>query len=134
MKDIPLTAALYRKFGLTMAGCFALIFGLVVPLILGRGLPVWPWIPAGFFLTTAVFMPMQLRLIYLLWMKIGHILGRVNTRILLFLVFFLLFTPTALLLKLLGKDPLHRQLSDDATVSYWQKSSNQPNNHMEKVY
>ena len=134
MKDVPLTAALYKKFGLTMAGCLALIFGLVMPLVLGRSLPVWPWVAAGFFLTTAVFMPMQLRLIYLVWMKIGHILGHINTRILLCLVFFLLFTPMALLLKLLGKDPLCRQLSDDATVSYWQKSSNQPNNHMEKVY
>lgn len=42
-------------------------------------------------------------------MKFAHILGWVNTRIILTLVYFLVFTPVALIFKLIGKDPMNRR-------------------------
>jgi hypothetical protein len=40
------------------------------------------------------------------WLKFGHALGWVNSRIILGFVYYLLFTPVALVLRLLGKRPL----------------------------
>lgn len=42
-------------------------------------------------------------------MRFAHLLGRINTRVLLFLVFFLLIVPFGLILRLAGSDPLGRR-------------------------
>jgi hypothetical protein len=51
------------------------------------------------------------------WMRGAHALGWFNTRILLSLVYFLIMTPTGVVMRLLRWDPLHRRLGDGA--SYW---------------
>lgn len=47
--------------------------------------------------------------IVLAWNKLAHILGWINTRIILTLVFYLFLFPLAFLYKLIGKDPLQRK-------------------------
>lgn len=42
-----------------------------------------------------------------LWWKIAHVLGWINTRILLTLVFYIVLFPFALLSRIFTKDPLH---------------------------
>ena len=56
--------------------------------------------------------------IYSGWMKFAHILGVVNTRIILFLVFILTVVPISLLLRLFRKDILDKNLQKEA-VTYW---------------
>ena len=51
-------------------------------------------------------------------MKFAHALGWVNTRILLFLFFYLVITPVAVAARLLGKDLLAQRL-DPNVDSYW---------------
>lgn len=60
-----------------------------------------------------------LKALYKAWMKFAHALGWVNTRIILSLVYFLIFTPIALIFRLIGKDPLERRF--EAVDSYWIK-------------
>jgi len=43
------------------------------------------------------------------WKKFAHILGRVNTEIILFLFYYLIFTPFGLATKLFGFDPLSKK-------------------------
>lgn len=43
------------------------------------------------------------------WRRIGHLLGWINTRILLSLLFWLVLTPVGLVMRLAGKDPLDRR-------------------------
>ena len=43
---------------------------------------------------------------YRAWMKLGHILGWVNSRIILGLVFLIVLQPIALIMRILGHDPL----------------------------
>ena len=43
---------------------------------------------------------------YRAWMKLGHILGWVNSRIILGLVFFIVLQPIAFIMRILGHDPL----------------------------
>ncbi|MDO8446171.1 MAG: SxtJ family membrane protein [Deltaproteobacteria bacterium] len=60
-----------------------------------------------------------LKVIYAGWMKFAHILGWVNTRIILTLVYLIIFTPLALIFRLIGKDPMDRRL--EKGNSYWVK-------------
>ena len=87
-----------RKFGLIFAGMFILIFGLLLPWIWDKPSPRWPWIVAAVFIAAALAVPMMLGPVYRLWMKIGHVLGWINTRIILGLVFFFIFVVALALL------------------------------------
>lgn len=60
-----------------------------------------------------------LKLLYNAWMKLAHALGWLNTRIILTLVYILIFTPIALFFRLIGKDLMERRL--EAVESYWLK-------------
>jgi len=122
-----------RKFGLIFAGMFILIFGLLLPWIWDKSSPMWPWIVAAVFIVTALLVPMALGPVYRLWMKIGHVLGWINTRIILGVMFFLIFAPVALVLRLLGKDMLRRRL-DTAAASYRIASEQLPRDRMERPY
>jgi len=76
---------------------------------------------------------MALTPVYHLWMKIGHVLGWINTRIILGLVFFVIFAPVALVFKILRKDTLKQRL--DASASSYRIASEQPpRDRMEKPY
>lgn len=61
-----------------------------------------------------------LKPLYALWMKFALVLSWINTRIILFLMFYLIFTPLGLILKLLGKDLLDIKINKSAK-SYWRK-------------
>lgn len=52
-------------------------------------------------------------------MKFAHMLGWVNTRIILSIVYFLIFTPIALFFRFIGKDPMDRRFK--SVGSYWIK-------------
>ena len=122
-----------RKFGLIFAGMFILFFALLLPWIWDKPSPVWAWIVAAVFAGTGLLLPMVLTPVYHLWMKIGHVLGWINTRIILGLVFFVIFAPVALVFKILRKDTLKQRL--DASASSYRIASEQPpRDRMEKPY
>ena len=106
-----------RSFGLIMAGMIALFFGLIIPWLWNIVLPLWPWIVSSIFLISAIAVPAVLRPVFIVWTKVGHVLGWINTRLLLGIVFYLVIAPTGILLKLLGKDPLKRKY-DKNGLSY----------------
>jgi hypothetical protein len=122
-----------RKFGLVFATAMVLIFGLFFPWLLERPWPVWPWIVAAVFAVPALLLPQVLKHVFLVWMKIGHGLGWINSRIILGILFFLMFAPVALLLRLLGKDMLRQRLDASAT-SYRIASEQLPRDRMERPY
>jgi hypothetical protein len=53
------------------------------------------------------------------WMKFAHVVGWFNTRLLLTLVYVILFAIPAIVLKLIRKDLLDRKFSN--TASYWKE-------------
>jgi len=113
-----------RKFGLIFAGMFILIFALLLPWIWDKSSPTWAWIVAAVFASAGLLVPMALGPVYRLWMKIGNVLGWINTRIILGLVFFLIFAPVALFFRLVRKDILKQRL--DASASSYRIASEQP--------
>jgi hypothetical protein len=122
-----------RTFGLVFASGIALIFGLLLPWLFDKAWPTWPWIAAGGLAATALLLPQLLRPVFWLWMKFGHVLGWINTRIILGVTFLILFIPVALLFHLLGKDPMKRRL-DPSASSYRIKSEHLPRERMEKPF
>jgi Saxitoxin biosynthesis operon protein SxtJ len=101
-----------RSFGLTVGGIFAVI-GLW-PVVFHNDDPRW-WavILAGFLVVPALAFPESLSWVYKRWMALGHILGWINTRIILGVVFYLVVTPIGMIRRLLGKDPMGKQIKAD---------------------
>lgn len=113
----PTTIKDLRQFGLLMGGFLPLFVGLLIPYLWSLTYPVWPWWVGGGFALVALLIPKALNPIYFLWMKLAHVLGWINSRILLGLIFYFTVTPIALLMKLFTKDPMARKI-DAKTESY----------------
>lgn len=122
-----------RKFAYIMAGMVALFFGVVVPWIWSLGVLTWPWVVSGVFAVWGTVWPGGLGPVYKVWMRFGLIVGWINSRIILSLVFYLMFTPAGFVMKLLGKDPMRRKLEPQES-SYRIASHSAPPEHLERPY
>tara|TARA_X000000950_G_scaffold247766_1_gene306321 strand:+ start:128 stop:511 length:384 start_codon:yes stop_codon:yes gene_type:complete len=65
----------------------------------------------------AIFGPINV-----LWFKFGMLLGRIMSPIIFGIIFFLVATPTGLLMKIFKKDLLHTKKNNNKT--YWEKRNN----------
>ncbi len=123
-----------RKFGLTTGAIIVVLFVAFFPWVFdATSLPIWPWVVAGLLWVPALLMPSTLRPVYTTWMKIGHGLGWVNTRIILGVLFYVIVLPMGLVMRLFGKDPMARKCDKSAT-SYRIKSVSEPKDRLEKPF
>ncbi|MFP6743832.1 MAG: SxtJ family membrane protein [Alphaproteobacteria bacterium] len=107
-----------RSFGLVFAGVFTLV-GLW-PLIDGAAPRWWALVVALVFAALAAVAPRVLATPNRLWHRFGLLLNRIVSPLALGLTFFLAVTPTGLIMRLMGKDPLRLKL-DRHAKSYWIK-------------
>ena len=122
-----------RKFGFMMGAIIALLFGLLLPWLFGHDFPLWPWIIAAVFWLAATAAPAILVPVHSAWLRIGHALGWLNTRIILGLMFYTVFFVVAIVMKLLGYDPMSRKL-DHNLDSYRVPSNARARDHLEKPF
>lgn len=122
-----------RDFGLVTGGITVILFGLLLPWLLELNFPVWPWAIAVALWSCALIYPRLLSYVYRGWMAIGSVLGWVNTRIILGLVFYVVIMPIGLLMRLFGKDQLALKLSDKEK-SYRIKSKKSDKQQMERPF
>ena len=105
-----------RGFGFVMAaGC------LLVALAPVRHRQPVRWWAIGLGVAFAVFAlawPRALRPLNAGWTRLGQVLNRVTSPILLALVFYVVVVPTGLLMRIAGRDPL-RRTRDSKAASYW---------------
>ena len=66
-----------------------------------------------------LFVPVAARAFHRAWMRFAVALGHVNSRVLLTLMYYLVFTPYGLASRLAGRDPLKRR--GKSGESYWTK-------------
>ncbi len=122
-----------RKFGLILGGLTAVFFGALLPWLWGKHLPLWPWVLAVAFVALALALPAWLAPIYNIWMRVGRILGFVNTRIILGIIFYLAITPFGFLKRLRGYDPMSRT-RDSKASSYRKLVEYRAPKHMEDSF
>ena len=112
-----------RKFGLLTALLLVIFFDGLIPWIWGIELPVWPLIVAAVLVFLALVFPRGLGPIYRVWMAFANVLGWINTRIILSLIFFVVFLPIGLIVRLFN-DPMRRKI--DSSVDSYRIPSNAP--------
>lgn len=105
-----------RSFGFVFAVVFAIIGAW--PLLASGGPRWWAFGIAAAFAAVAVVMPSLLAGLNRLWMKFGLLLAKVVSPIALGILFYLVFTPIGLVMRLAGKDPLRLKAEPEAK-SYW---------------
>ena len=105
-----------RQFGITTGAIVAGLFGVFFPWLLEVGFVLWPWVLCGLLALMGLVAPMSLRPVYQVWMRFGLMMSRFTTPLIMGLVFFLVITPVALIMKILGKDPMRRKLAQDQTT------------------
>jgi hypothetical protein len=117
-----------RSFGLLVGGVFSVIG--VWP-ILFRAEPMRLWaVGAGTLLIVlGAVLPAVLAPIYKAWMWVGHVLGWINTRILLGIVFYGLVTPTGILFRLMGKPSMREAFAQNSST-YRVVRNPRPRGHM----
>jgi Saxitoxin biosynthesis operon protein SxtJ len=116
-----------RSFGFLVGGVFALL-GLG-PMLFGKAMRLWAVIPSGLLFFLAMLAPASLGLVYRVWMKIGHVLGWINTRIILSVAYYGLFVPMGFIMRLAGRDPMRRRYEPDSDT-YRVPSAQRPSSHM----
>lgn len=122
-----------REFGLVTGALIAGLFGLFFPWLLEVAMPRWPWASGGLLAVWALIAPHTLRPVYKVWMRFALILSRITTPIILGLVYGLVITPTAFIMRIIGRDSMARRFDDKAS-SYRVKSSKSPKDQMERPF
>ncbi len=128
-----LDAAGLRRFAFVTGGIVAVLFGLGFPWLLDFAIPLWPWVLAGVLAAWGLIAPASLRPVYRGWMRFGLVMNRIVSPVVLGAVFFLVICPVGILMRLLGRDPLSREL-DRAAESYRVSSRKPSRESMERPY
>ena len=108
-----------KSFGIV----FFIVFLIIsfYPLINQENIRVWSLIISLIFLILGLLNSKILNPFNKLWFKFGMILGRIISPIIMSIIFFLVVTPIALIMKLLKKDLLN--LKFNKTNTYWIEKS-----------
>ena len=104
-----------RSFGIVFFFVFLLI--ALYPLIKNQDIRLWSLTISVVFLTLGIFNSKILNPLNKLWFKIGIFLGKIVSPLIIGIIFFLVVTPTGLLMRLLGKDLLNLKFNNNK--SYW---------------
>ena len=104
-----------RKFSLVVGIGFPLIIGLIIPVMTNHVIRIWTIYIGLPILILGIINPHLLHYPYLFWMKMGYILGYINSRLILGIVFLFVLQPISLLMKIFGYDPLNKKFNKSNT-------------------
>lgn len=121
-----------RLFGL-LFGCALGLLGLKLLMFSRQTIGV-PLVIAGLTIAvTGILKPQNLVLPCQVWLTLGHLLGHINTKIILGVVYILVITPMAIITRLLDHDPLRRTF-EPKSLSYRVLCQPRPPIHMNHPY
>ena len=110
-----------KNFGLVFFVVFFLIF--IEPIIRNDELRYWSLIVSIIFLILGLINSKILSPLNKIWFQFGLLIGKLVSPIIMGLVFFLVVTPTSLLLRLFSKDILKIKKKKKSEKSYWLEKS-----------
>lgn len=123
-----------RKFGVLMAVFVPIVLIYILPKVMVINATAAAIGMAATFAGLALVKPVSLERLYLAWIKLGNLLGRINTKILLTLIYFLFLVPYALVLRLFGRQVLRLKFEADAKTYKIYTENSRPITHLEKPY
>jgi len=96
-----------KEFGFLIAFGFPILIGWVIPAFGGHSFRYWTvWISIPSLILT-ITRPYLLYYPYKFWIQLGNILGWINSRIILGIVFIFVLLPIAFIMRIFGHDPLN---------------------------
>ena len=104
-----------RSFGIVFFIVFLIIFSY--PLAKYGEIYLWSLILSLIFLILGLLNSKILTPLNKLWFKFGLILGKIVSPVIMAIIFFLVVTPTAIIMRIIGKDLLYLKYNKDK--SYW---------------
>ena len=124
MKKVPVKISSNRSFGFLFFVVFFVIS--LWPLKSQGDLRLWAFILSLVFLVLGVLNSKFLTPLNKLWFKFGILLGSIVSPIIMGIVYFLVVTPTGILMRLSGKNLLHMKKIKGVST-YWTKREKQHN-------
>jgi len=121
-----------RQFAWVTGAMFVLVFG-ILPWAWNGSVHVWPLVVAGMLWLWGLAAPAGLRPVYDLWMRFAGVLGSVNNRVLLCILYFGMLLPVGLVLRGFRRDPLRRRFEPYAD-SYRIDKSVRDRDHLERPF
>ncbi len=106
-----------KNFGIVFFIVFIIIS--IYPLLNSDGIRLWALLISIIFLVLGLLNSKILTPLNLLWTKLGFLLGKIISPIVMGIIFFLVITPIGLFMKFLKKDLLNLRFNNDP--SYWIK-------------
>jgi hypothetical protein len=122
-----------RRFGVLGGLAIAVVPGLVIAWLRDHPLPVWPWAAGAALALCGTLYPAALKYPYALWNALGRMLGRINSHLVLAVLFYLVVTPMGLMMRLLGRDPMARKF-DPGAQTYRIPSRRAPIHSLERPF
>ena len=113
MDDIKISSN--KSFGIVFFVIFLLI--AIYPLTNGGDIRIWSGIISFIFLVLGLLNSSILTPLNKIWFKFGIILGKIISPVIMAIIFFLVVTPTGLIMRILRKDILN--LKYNQNKSYW---------------
>ena len=104
-----------RSFGIVFSIVFLLI--ALYPLLKGNDLRIWSLLISFIFLALGLINSKILTPLNKLWFKFGLLLGRFISPLIMGIIFFVVVTPIAIIMRLLKKDLLNLKYNKKET--YW---------------
>ena len=121
MKNQKIKIGSNKSFGIV----FSIVFLVIAfwPMLNGNEINYWLLAISIVFLILGLINSKILTPLNKIWYKFGILLGNVVGPIVMGIIFFLIVTPTSIIMKLLGKDLLN--LKKNNNNSYWIEKNNQ---------
>jgi len=133
LRNIKGTRENLRKFAITVTVVLAVIG--VVLLWKNRAGYQYLWLIAGLLIVCGWAVPAILKPLYFVWLAFAALLGWIMTRVILGILFYIIFTPIGVIGRMLGKRFLDLRWKA-AADSYWEyrKDSRLEPEHYEKQF
>ena len=117
IKNQSTTPSQLRTFGIALS-VFLAITGLINFLKGNITFYQWLWGVAIFIFLITITTPIVIKPVYRAAIFFAYILGWINTRLILGIIFYLIFTPISIIFKIIKNDPLDRKF-DKQAKTYW---------------
>jgi uncharacterized membrane protein YoaK (UPF0700 family) len=132
MTEKPVEKTQRRIFGFLIGGGLAVI-GLALISFGGDWRWEWRLVMGVALFATGLILPQILRPAFRAWTALGEFIPRVNTRLVMTLLFYIVFVPIGFVLRIARKDLMQRRF-DPKAETYRVPRTKRPASHMQRQY